>query len=756
MSTEKRLILFMVLSFLSMWAVSELTTRLGLVPPPAKRKPADEKKAVADKKAPPGAVKDKGAEKPEKAEKEVAKPAEIAKKEAEPKAGAKPDDGPRLGAPKIAPVPVTDLVLGSTDRNSGYHLLLRLDQRGAGVDILASSLYDAERVAGQRIDRPLELIEHDDRPGTPPSFSITLRSPTEADKAGAPAGGDANGDDDAAKQGIGPLAFSLDQELWEVVKDGNQPAVRPTPTGDGQEISFRTTVGAAPKTVTVTKTYRLLKGRDGFEFELSLSSPGADQSLIYELMGPHGLPIEGEWYTGTFREVFVGQVRAGTTSVATQTAVDVVKARNNPERYQTLPLKFAGVENQYFAVFLEPDPVPQSNDDKWDAETVAIPIHEDATEKQKSDVSVMVTSRPLAVGPNKPVTHRYKVFGGSKTVASLQPFGAEALAGYRKSTWFFIPGAASMAQYVIAPLLDQTYALTKMVAGTFGGKRGSYGIAIILLTVFVRLCLFPLGRKMARSAQKMQQLAPLLKELQAKYKDDKEKLGREQLALYKKYGVNPVGGCLPALIQMPILVGLWQALNNSVKLRHAPFLWIDNLAAPDMLFDMHFEMPFIGHWFNVLPIVVVALMMVQTKLFSPPATTPEAEMQQKMMKYMMVVMAVMFYKVPSGLGIYFITSSLWQICERLMLPKPTTALPPTKEQAEEAEFGGSVDNGKGGSRKSVPENDGPRGWLSNVKDQIEKIMDEARHDKTVRNPNGAPREDDRDRNRPRPKPGKRR
>src|SRR5262249_57843199 len=98
-----------------------------------------------------------------------------------------------------------------------------------------------------------------------------------------------------------------------------------------------------------------------------------------------------------------------------------------------------------------------------------------------------------------------------------------------------------------------------------------------------------------------------------------------------------------------------------------------DLACADMMFRCPFEVPFLGNWFNLLPFLVIALMLVQTKLFAPPATTPEAEMQQKMMKYMMVFMGVMFYKVPSGLGIYFITSSLWALGERLLLPKLTHA-----------------------------------------------------------------------------------
>src|SRR5206468_7016245 len=141
---------------------------------------------------------------------------------------------------------------------------------------------------------------------------------------------------------------------------------------------------------------------------------------------------------------------------------------------------------------------------------------------------------------------------------------------------------------------------------------------IILLTLLVKLLMFPLGRKQALMAQRMQALQPLLKEIQEKYKDDKERQTRETLALYKKHGANPVSGCLPALIQLPIFVGLWQALNTSFPLRHESFLWIRDLAAPDMLFHFPVEIPFLGNWFNLLPFVVVGLMLIQTKLFAPP------------------------------------------------------------------------------------------------------------------------------------------
>ena len=238
----------------------------------------------------------------------------------------------------------------------------------------------------------------------------------------------------------------------------------------------------------------------------------------------------------------------------------------------------------------------------------------------------------------------------------------------------------------------------------------------------------------------------------------------------------PVAGCLPALIQLPIFVGLWQALNTSFPLRHATFLWIRDLSAPDMLFRFPFEIPFLGSWFNVLPFVVVSLMLIQTKLFAPPATTPEAEMQQKTMKYMMIFMGAMFYKVPSGLGLYFITSSLWAICERLLLPKVTHAQPLAdggaadggasgdKDSGSGGIFGWLSGNGGGGDNKQGAGGNGAKVKASGrVTQFFERVLDEARKDPTYRKitderdgkGDEKDRDRDRERDRPRPKPRRR-
>ena len=177
-------------------------------------------------------------------------------------------------------------------------------------------------------------------------------------------------------------------------------------------------------------------------------------------------------------------------------------------------------------------------------------------------------------------------------------------------------------------------------------------------------------------------------------------------------------------------------------------------------------MPFLGDYFNLLPFLVVALMLVQTKLFSPPATTPEAEMQQKMMKYMMVFMAFMFYKVPSGLGIYFITSSLWQISERLLLPKVTDRPAPTVGGEKTTRpGGGGGGGGNGGRRRRWWRQRAPPKPPGQIAQFWEKLIDEAAKDPTYRKlvSDGGKDKDqekeperDRDRPKPRARPGRRR
>ena len=205
---------------------------------------------------------------------------------------------------------------------------------------------------------------------------------------------------------------------------------------------------------------------------------------------------------------------------------------------------------------------------------------------------------------------------------------------------------------------------------TFYALFQSYGVAIICLTVLVRCCMFPLSIKQARSAAKMQELQPEMAALKEKFGKDREKMARAQMELYSKHNFNPLGGCMLVFVQLPVFMGLYQALSNAVDLRSAKFLWIDNLAAPDALFDLPFRVPFVGwNQFNLLPILTIVLFIVQQKMLMPPPTNDEEALRNKMMNFMMVFMGFMFYKVPAGLCVYFIASSLWGLGERKLLPK---------------------------------------------------------------------------------------
>ncbi len=199
---------------------------------------------------------------------------------------------------------------------------------------------------------------------------------------------------------------------------------------------------------------------------------------------------------------------------------------------------------------------------------------------------------------------------------------------------------------------------------------GNYGLGIILLVLLVRFALHPLTKKSQVSMMKMQKLQPEMQRLKEKYADDKETLNREMMRSYKEQGASPLLGCLPMLLQMPILIAMFTGINATVALRHAAFLpvWLTDLAAPDALVSWSVQIPFIskltGNQFNLLPILLCVVMFLQTKMnpsmnaASASGSNDQMAQQQKMMKFMMpAMMLVFFYHAPSGLTLYFMAST---------------------------------------------------------------------------------------------------
>lgn len=205
----------------------------------------------------------------------------------------------------------------------------------------------------------------------------------------------------------------------------------------------------------------------------------------------------------------------------------------------------------------------------------------------------------------------------------------------------------------------------------FHSVTGSWAFAIILLTVALRIMLYPLNAWSFKSMRRMQEIAPEVAAIQAKYKKDQKKAQVEIMNLYRAKKVNPFTGCFPILIQMPFLIGMFDLLKSTFELRGASFIpgWIDNLTAPDVLFSWSYPIFFIGTEFHLLPILLGAVMYLQQKMSSTapkdPSQMTDQQKQQKMMgNIMVIVFAVMFYHFPSGLNIYWLSSMLLGILQQ--------------------------------------------------------------------------------------------
>jgi len=182
--------------------------------------------------------------------------------------------------------------------------------------------------------------------------------------------------------------------------------------------------------------------------------------------------------------------------------------------------------------------------------------------------------------------------------------------------------------------------------------------------------MYPLTAKSLVSMKKLQTLQPKMKELQEKYKSNPERLNKEIVELYRVHQVNPLGGCLPMLLQMPIFVGLYQVLWRSVYFRGQSFLWMEDLSLPDHTLKLPFTIPFLGEYLNILPIIMVGIMALQQNLNMKTmvSTSPEQAQQQKIMAiFFPILIGFIFYNMASGLNLYFVvfyvlsTLSQWHI-----------------------------------------------------------------------------------------------
>jgi YidC/Oxa1 family membrane protein insertase len=268
---------------------------------------------------------------------------------------------------------------------------------------------------------------------------------------------------------------------------------------------------------------------------------------------------------------------------------------------------------------------------------------------------------------NQSGTYNFKVFAGPLAKSILEKndavYGGDYVAVQSFHGWF---------AFISEPFAKFLFFLMRI----FYAVVHSWGFAIILLTIALRIMLYPLNAWSIKSTVKMQKLAPKLTALQERFKKDPKKAQMEIMGMYKEHGVNPLGGCFPLLIQMPFLIGMFDLLKTTFELRGASFIpgWIDNLAAPDVVFSWHTPIWFIGTSFHLLPILLGAAMFFQQRMSATaskdPKTMSDQQKQQRFMgNIMTIVFTVLFYNFPSGLNIYWLSSMLLGILQQSWMTK---------------------------------------------------------------------------------------
>jgi len=257
---------------------------------------------------------------------------------------------------------------------------------------------------------------------------------------------------------------------------------------------------------------------------------------------------------------------------------------------------------------------------------------------------------PVSLNPSQQMSSLYTLYFGPRDLEILKEVGA----GLDKAIdfgWFDIIAKALF--YVLI---------------FFNKFIDNYGVSIILLTILVKLLFWPLTHKSYKSMKEMQKLQPIMAKIREKHKNDKQKMNTEMMGLYKTYKVNPLGGCLPMIIQLPVFFALFRLLGSAIELRHAPFMfWIKDLSAPDRLFHFPFSIPFMAppYGIPVLTLLMGASMFIQQKM----TPTPGDPAQAKMMMFMPIIFTFMFINFPSGLVLYWLVNNLLSIGQQYRILK---------------------------------------------------------------------------------------
>ena len=421
--------------------------------------------------------------------------------------------------------------------------------------------------------------------------------------------------------GIGDLS----RASWEI---------EPSKASDGKQVAFRLTRDG----VIIRKTYSF--DPDSYDFRLAIEVANQSKTPI----SPRFLvdwPAQARPREQDFRDQSLAALHDGTITqqpLAGIGAPGFIGTMFGRQPVRDFPLlsgeiDWVGFQTTYFVAALFPDNPSQSRA----RFVVLMPAIAGAAQ---------LFFDPVELTPGQTIEREFRGYLGPKETERLALMGGGAERSIDRGYMWVSP-----LTRLFAWLLHALYAVIP-----------NYGVAIILLTLLVRVVTAPLTVRQMRSMEKMRRVQPRMKELQEKYADDRQKQSEEMMKLYRQEGVNPLGGCLPMVLQLPVFIGLYYALRSSLELRHAPFVgWINDLSAPDLLFTI----PGPNLPVRVLPLVMGATMFIQQKL--TPMQTPDPTQARMMMIVMPVMMTVLFYQFPSGLVLYWMLSNVLAILNQLWI-----------------------------------------------------------------------------------------
>ncbi|MGD9017243.1 MAG: membrane protein insertase YidC [Desulfobacterales bacterium] len=269
--------------------------------------------------------------------------------------------------------------------------------------------------------------------------------------------------------------------------------------------------------------------------------------------------------------------------------------------------------------------------------------------EEKAIESRLVAHRDELAGGSERTDH-YLAFMGPKSNTILDSVGHEL----KRAVNF------GMFDFLAKPLLWLMNHIYMIIP--------NYGVAIILLTILTKILLWPLGTKSYKSMAEMRKLQPLMADIREKHKNDKKKMNEEMMGLYRTYKINPMGGCLPMVVQIPFFFALYRMLYEAIELRHAPFIgWINDLSAPDRLFNFGFSIPFMEppYGIPVLTIVMGATMFLQQKMSPAPGDPTQA----KLMMFMPLIFTFIFINFSAGLVLYWLVNNILSIGQQYYIQK---------------------------------------------------------------------------------------